>query len=363
MGKAAKLSVSLIIVLFSLNLYADQINTGADQDVITILFIGSSYLNFHNLPAVFENLAISAGKDVYIDRRLINGTYLDFHASSEETELKIREQKWDYIVLQGAGSNLAYPDEFPEHPVEPSLVTLEQKIHSNSAETKMIYFMPWAFEDGMTWYHGWSDTYFDMQQIIFEKTLQMANAVDFVIAPVGWAFRSVMLENNQLHYLYLSDYNHSSVKGTYLAACVLYSTILKESCIGNAYSGEVTYEESVYFQTVASTTVLDNLELWKIISTGVEYKDKIPVRFNLYQNYPNPFNGGTKIGFGLKRDEFISLTVYDSLSRQVAVLVRDELPAGEHFVSFHSEQLSSGVYYYRLNSGYHALTRKMILLK
>ena len=69
--------------------------------------------------------------------------------------------------------------------------------------------MPWAFEDGMVWYNGWTDDYFDMQQIIYDKTLQMADNIDFIIAPVGWAFKPVMEENNSLHYLYLSDFGIS----------------------------------------------------------------------------------------------------------------------------------------------------------
>ncbi|MFC2135240.1 DUF4886 domain-containing protein [Bacteroidota bacterium] len=363
MGRNAKQLVSLLFILISFNIHADTIKMGADQDEISILFIGSSYLNFNNLPAVFENLAINAGKNVYIDRRILNGTYLDFHASSNDTEVMINERQWDYIILQGGGSNLAYPNEFTAHPVEPALTTLEQKIHSNHAGTKIVFLMPWAFEDGMVWYNGWTDDYFDMQQIIYDKTLQMADNIDFIIAPVGWAFKPVMEENNQLHYLYLSDYNHPSVKGTYLAACVFFSTIFQESCLGNTYTENVTGQEAQYFQTIASNTVLDNLDLWKIITTAVEEDEPVLLNFNLYQNYPNPFNGCTRIGFELERNEIVAMTVYDSLSRQVAVLINEELIAGRHYVNFNSDKLSSGVYYYQLNIRNLSLTRPMVLLK
>ena len=92
------------------------------ENPIEILFIGSSYFFYNNLPSLFENLVISSGKEVYIDQQIINGLYLDHHASSSATESKINELKWDYVILQGVGSNMAYPDYFTDHPVYPALV-------------------------------------------------------------------------------------------------------------------------------------------------------------------------------------------------------------------------------------------------
>ena len=107
-----------------------------------ILFIGSSYFNYNNLPDLFENLAISSGKEVYIDHYGGNGFYLDDHASSSATESKINEHDWDYIILQGVGSLMAYPDYFTDHPVYPALVTLRDKISANCESTRMIFYLP-----------------------------------------------------------------------------------------------------------------------------------------------------------------------------------------------------------------------------
>jgi len=244
----------------------DIVNNSYHNDSCSILFIGSSYFNFNNLPDLFENLAISSGKNIYIDHYGRNGLYLDDHASSSNTESKINEQDWDYIILQGVGSLMAYPDYFTDHPVYPALVTLRDKIHQNCESTKMVFCLPWAFEDGMTWYQDWTDTYEEMQIKIFENTLQYSDEIGFEIAPVGWSWYMVLEEKSYpLHYLHMSDWNHPSLKGSYLMACVIFSTVFLESSVDIPYYGGLLEEEGSYFQTVASNTVLDNLSLWNIV--------------------------------------------------------------------------------------------------
>jgi len=247
----------------------DMVNNSYHNGSCSILFIGSSYFNFNNLPYLFENLAISSGKDIYIDHYGRNGLYLDNHASSSATESKINEHDWDYIILQGVGSLMAYPDYFTDHPVYPALVTLRDKISANCESTRMIFCLPWAFEDGMTWYQDWTDTYEDMQIKIFENTLQYSDEIGFEIAPVGWSWYTVLEEKSYpLHYLHTSDWNHPSLKGSYLMACVIFSTVFLESSIDIPYYGGLLEEEGSYFQTVASHAVLDNLSLWNIEDEG-----------------------------------------------------------------------------------------------
>ena len=309
-------------------------------------------------------MATITGKEIYYDDdRVISGKYLDYHAASEYSEAKINERQWDYVLLQGAGPNLAYPNAYPDHPVLPALQQLEEKIHGNCATTKIVYMMPWAFEDGMTWVAGWTDDFFDMQQIIYTKTLEMAEVVDIIIAPVGWAYNSIMDDGCPFHYLFATDYNHPSLRGSYLITSVLYSTVFEESTEGINYYAGVSQAEAEYFQTVASTTVLENMELWKIITSIDQYENETPKSIDLFQNYPNPFNGYTNIVFELSRSEDVRLSVYDSLARKVATLVDDNLDGGLHTVSFNADNLSSGTYFYVLKVGNTAISKPMVLLK
>ena len=249
-----------------------------NNDPLKILFIGSSYFNFNDLPGLFDRLVEGSGKDVFVDHIGRNGMYLDDHASDPDTESKIFEQDWDYIVLQGVGTNTAYPDYFTDHPLHPALLVLQDKIFENNELTHMMYCLPWAFEDGMTWYQDWTDTYEDMQIKIFETTVNYSNDVGFQIAPVGWAWYNVLEEKEYpLHYLHLADWNHPSGKGSYLMACVIYSSIFIEGIVDNSFHGGLAEDEAIYFQNIASDIVLENLSIWNLIDTDNNPPEK-PLR-------------------------------------------------------------------------------------
>jgi len=243
----------------------EEDNIAVDEEVATIkiLFIGSSYFDYNNLPELFRELATAGGKEILIDSRMDPGTYLRDHADMQETEDMINQEAWDYVVLQGVGILMAYPDYFADHSVATALRLLQQKIYFNSSSTKIVFCLPWAFEDGMTWFEDWTDTYTDMQIKINDTTLDYADDMGFDIAPVGVAWHKILEEQNYpLHYLHLNDWNHPSPKGSYLMANVIYSTIFQESINDISYYAGLPEEEAQHFQLVASFTVLDDLDLW-----------------------------------------------------------------------------------------------------
>ncbi|HEY6952754.1 MAG TPA: YCF48-related protein [Bacteroidota bacterium] len=89
-----------------------------------------------------------------------------------------------------------------------------------------------------------------------------------------------------------------------------------------------------------------------------------PARFELVQNYPNPFNPTTTIEFAIPIDGRVVLKVYDLLGREVAALLDGYRRAGEHQqVTFDASRLASGIYFYRLQTGHLAITRRLVLLK
>jgi len=90
----------------------------------------------------------------------------------------------------------------------------------------------------------------------------------------------------------------------------------------------------------------------------------IPSKYELLQNYPNPFNPTTKIRFNLTKADFVSLKVFDITGKQVASLVNQNLQPGEFETEFSGVNLSSGVYYYRLESAVLGIqTKTMMLIK
>src|SRR5690606_4566676 len=76
----------------------------------------------------------------------------------------------------------------------------------------------------------------------------------------------------------------------------------------------------------------------------------IPERYSLEQNYPNPFNPTTKIRYQLPVDGAVKLNVFDITGRQVAELINTYQSAGTYNVEFDGSRLSSGVYFYRLET-------------
>jgi len=100
------------------------------------------------------------------------------------------------------------------------------------------------------------------------------------------------------------------------------------------------------------------------ILVGVESENEnIPNNITLSQNYPNPFNPYTTINFSLPNKSFVSLKVYDVIGREIKTLVSGEKKPGYYNIQFGSEQLSSGIYFYKLEAGNFIETKKMILLK
>lgn len=98
------------------------------------------------------------------------------------------------------------------------------------------------------------------------------------------------------------------------------------------------------------------------VPTGVG-DDQTPSTFALKQNYPNPFNPATTIEFSIPNAGFVSLRVFDVLGKEIATIVNEELAAGNFQRTFSAENLSSGVYYYKLTTGNFSSVKKLIVSK
>jgi hypothetical protein len=233
------------------------------QDELKILFIGSSYFNYNNLPELFKLLSFESGKELLVDQYIPSGLFLADHAENSITQSKIKSENWDYVILQGSGPVLAYPDSVTEHQVYPAIKKLMKNISRNNSATLTVFCMPWAFEDGMKW-KGWGDDYDEMQQKIIITSVQYARELGFMLAPVGLAWSRVLKEKDYpQHYLHFRDWNHPTKRGSYLMACVLYATIFGEMCADISDVAGMEPEEALYFREIALKTVLDSFLVFK----------------------------------------------------------------------------------------------------
>ena len=103
---------------------------------------------------------------------------------------------------------------------------------------------------------------------------------------------------------------------------------------------------------------------------GIENtQNEVPTKFNLEQNYPNPFNPTTKINFSIplnkggQRGLSVKLTIYDILGREVATPINQLMKPGKYEVDWDGSNFASGVYFYKLEAGSFAETKKMVLIK
>ena len=100
-----------------------------------------------------------------------------------------------------------------------------------------------------------------------------------------------------------------------------------------------------------------------IVSVEDELEEVLPKAVTLYQNYPNPFNAETSIEFRLPETGMTKLIIYDIRGREIARLIDREMDAGYHSITWNGSNVSSGIYFYRLQAGEFVQTKKMLLLK
>ena len=95
----------------------------------------------------------------------------------------------------------------------------------------------------------------------------------------------------------------------------------------------------------------------------VEANMTAPKNFDLTQNFPNPFNPSTTIRYSVPVASKVTVKVFDILGKEVASLVNEMKQAGNYEVMFNASQLSSGIYFYKLQAGSFNATKKLTLIK
>ena len=131
------------------------------------------------------------------------------------------------------------------------------------------------------------------------------------------------------------------------------------------FAGQNVFIGFRYYQDVSSDGVFVQIDEVSFLGTvGITQNGtNIPDNFALYQNYPNPFNPTTKINFELSKSTNVKLTVFNSIGQVVMNIFDGYKPAGSYQAEFNGSSLSSGTYYYRLDTDFYTETKKMQLIK
>jgi hypothetical protein len=141
---------------------------------------------------------------------------------------------------------------------------------------------------------------------------------------------------------------------------------------GNAKTSALT---GLVVETRATTQINEYVGLFENTNGGArifkretvvsveKVNDLTPVDYILSQNYPNPFNPSTTINFSIPEKSFVSLKVFNSLGQEIETLVSEDLSTGSYKYDWDAFGLTTGIYFYKLQSGSFVETKKMILLK
>lgn len=221
-----------------------------------ILFLGNSYIYVNDLPNVLLNLAQSGGYDLITDHVTRGGATLqDFLCLGDELnnvlDYKLRENSWNFVVLQEQSQIPAIPDE-RQAKMYPSIRLLNNKIKGCGAET--ILFMTWGrqFGDVETKF----ETFENMQQALKEGYLEIANEISSLIASAGIAWSKAKQKQKDIS-LWAKDGSHPSILGTYLTACVFYILLYKQSPVGLAYTASIPKAMASFLQEIALESMND----------------------------------------------------------------------------------------------------------
>ena len=98
------------------------------------------------------------------------------------------------------------------------------------------------------------------------------------------------------------------------------------------------------------------------VGTGNEGTE-LPTKYALYQNEPNPFNPSAKIKYDIANPTSVKLTVFDITGKLISTLVNQNQAAGQYEVTFNGSNLSSGIYFYKLETPAFSEVKKMTLVK
>jgi len=184
----------------------------------------------------------------------------------------------------------------------------------------------------------------------------------FTLPGTGWQYITLTTPfywNGTDNLLIEICYNNSS----YTQYSPVYATANADKTWGQ-YSDLSSGDGCTQLTSGTAQTNRPNVSLVLNLVTNQErIASTIPTKFKLYQNYPNPFNPITVIKFDLPKESFVKLKIFDVLGREVKTLVNEVKLSGSYTIDFNASDLSSGVYFYRLETGNFIEVKKMLLIK
>jgi hypothetical protein len=251
------------LVIFSISLFFSNFILG--QDTLRALFIGNSYMGVNNLPSMVSDLSTSLGDVLLIDSNTPGGQTFQNHAANPINYQKMAEQPWDYVILQGQSQEPSFPYGQVNTQTLPYAVQLADSAKAIQPCSQVNYFMTWGRQNGDPQWDS-INTFDKMNGRLRDAYLRIADSANAAVSPVAVAWKYVR-DNHPIINLYQQDGSHPSLEGSYLAACVFYSSLFHKSSMGSTYNPGIDPSTATILQAVASAVVLDSLTTWNLLHT------------------------------------------------------------------------------------------------
>lgn len=219
-----------------------------------ILFIGNSYTYENEMPDIFEHIAISKGKKVFVESVTKGKAKLVDQAKRQQVFNAIAHEKWDYVIIQGYSRDFLASEETLRDSTLPALERLMRAVRRNHGQTDILFYMTWGYKNGYK-PNKRTNTYEKMTLYLRDQFLKLKKKYQCAVVPVGMAWKDSRYKRSHLD-LYVEDGAHPSEEGSYLAACCFYAAIFNESAVGSAYYADLKPELAYYLQSVGSKNVL-----------------------------------------------------------------------------------------------------------
>lgn len=230
------------------------------QTTRKVLFLGNSYTSVNNLPQLIGNAAQSAGDNLIYDSYTPGGYTLQDHNQDANGTDKIKNQSWDYIVLQGQS----------QQPITKSWKfnggagALKNHIDKYNSCSVIMLYITWGRKNGDASNCAKFPvmcTYAGMDTTIRNAYYELAGDISAEVSPVSvvWQY----LRNNYPGIdLYQSDGSHPSLAGSYAAACCFYTTIFKKDPTLISYNPGLSATDAATIRNAVRSQVYANINAW-----------------------------------------------------------------------------------------------------
>lgn len=233
------------------------------QDTTKVLFIGNSYTSQNNLPNLFKQLAQGAGKNVVVDSYMPGGVSVGDTAQGTMAHMNnpavfaiINSNKWDYVMLQDNQGRFCLG--YKHFPSSSLVIEGHKKICDsvlfNNHCAHMIWYAGYGPKAGYPPYGNTGEALIDS---IYHNYQYLHDTLGQILAPIGPAFIHIINGYPNLD-LWFSDGVHPSLYGSYLIACVVYTTIFKSSPIVSNYNPGISAAEDSLMKNTGYTTTIDS---------------------------------------------------------------------------------------------------------